>query len=363
MMRHQWLSVLCGIVWLCLGQHRILAAQLGAVEKDFNFHANGLLLDPNRPLLYASTNSGLEIINTTTLDVVKFLPIAFSSYGMSLSADNGKLYIAGGVSNSLTVLDTGAQTFLPSVQVGSPVYAVATGLNNRLFVVDGSTFQRVDQIDASSGQKAGPPVLNFAYSGGLKTSPDHSTLYYATYGLSPGDLYKIDVSTTTPNVLYHNAGDIGENGQQLALSKDGSMVAYVCGYGDGGYQIPNFLTQGMTLKNIFPTGAYPNALAFSPDGKLAYALHSLYPTAVDVYDTATSARVGQFDAADRGSNMIVDNTGQHLFVSFDGVYYGNSDLIAYGTGVVVPEPSALVLGFAALASLGLVTLRKSYPRV
>jgi DNA-binding beta-propeller fold protein YncE len=353
MIRHQLLSLLCGIVWLCPGQHEVQAAQLGAVEKDFSFHANGLLLDPNRPLLYASTNSGLEIINTNTLSVVNFLPIPFPSYGMSFSADNSRLYIAGGVSDSLTVLDTQAQAFLPSVQVGSHVYAVATGLSNRLFVVDGNSFQRIDQIDANSGQPVGPPVLSYAYSGGLKTSPDHTTLYYATYGLSPGDLYKIDVSTTTANVLYHNAGDIGENGEQLVLSPNGSMVAYVCGYGDGGYQIPNFRTQDMTLKNIFPTGAYPDALAFSPDGKLAYALHTIYPTAVDVYDTTTSARIGQFAAADNGSDMIVDNTGQHLFVSFDGVYYNDSDLIAYGTGVV-PEPSTLLLGLIGAGGVGIV---------
>ncbi len=340
--------VLVIVSTLC--ERTLAVSPLGTIEKDFHFHANGLLLDPNQPLLYASTNSGLEIINTNTLTVVNNLPIPYPSFAMTLSLDGSKLYIAGGVSDSLTVMNTQTQTFQPSVYVSGPVYSVAAGLNNRLFVSGSS--QSTLQVDATTGASVGPNLPNSFDIGGLQISPDHKTLFAATYGISPGSLYKFDVSTNTPSLLWSNGNqDIGENGQQLVLSPDGKMVAYVCGYGDGGYQIPNFSTANMTLKNIFPTGAYPNALAFSPDEKFAYALHSDYPTAVNVYDTTTSALVGQFNAADRGHNMLVDNSGQHLFVSFDDVYNNNSDLIVYGTGHAVPEPSTWLLAATAIVCL------------
>jgi len=94
-------------------------------------------------------------------------------------------------------------------------------------------------------------------------------------------------------------------------------------------------------------------MAFSPDDRFAYALHTIYPTAVDIYDLSTFARVGQFSIVDRskvmtmdqsgqhlfdshhlGSKvMTMDQSGQHLFVAFDGVYYGHTEVRVYDTGL------------------------------
>jgi hypothetical protein len=250
--------------------------------------------------------------------------------------------------------------------VGDFASSVATGLNNRLFVATASNTwfnSVVKQIDAASGLSRGPNVLNggSVYSGALQISPDGTSLYYATYGLSPGDLYKFNVAGTTPVLLYHNSQDIGENGEQVVLSPDGSMVAYVCGYGYNGYQIPNFSAGSMSVKGVFATGAYPDALAYSPDGKFAYALHSVYPTAVDVYNTSSYALVGQFPAMDRGFDMMVDHTGQHLFASYTSTYFGQNNLVAYATAYSVPEPSTLVIlasGIVFISKRGKVLKRR-----
>jgi DNA-binding beta-propeller fold protein YncE len=224
---------------------------------------------------------------------------------------------------------------------------VAAGNNNRLFVGTANStwfFSVVKQIDAATGSSTGPNVLGMGsvYSGNLQISPDRSTLYYATHASSPGDLYQFDVSGPTPSLLWHNSEDIGENGEQLVLSPDGSMVAYVCGHGYQGYNIPNFSTANMTLQGRFATGAYPDALAYSPDGKFAYALHSGSVYAVDVYVTASSSLVGQFTSKDQGSDMFVDHSGKHLFVSYDGTFHNFSNLVVYSTAYSVPEPSSLL---------------------
>jgi DNA-binding beta-propeller fold protein YncE len=231
------------------------------------------------------------------------------------------------------------------------VSQVAVGLQNRLYVLGAgsSGWGQIAQIDATSGASVGPNVPVSVYSGGIQISPDRSTLYYATYGLSPGSLYRINVFTTTPTVTWTNGSDIGENGQDLVLSHDGSMVSYVCGYGYQGYRIPNFQTSNMSLLGIFDTGAYPNALAFSPDDSLAYALHTLYPSAVDVYGTETYKLLGQFGIADRSSLMATDQSGRDLFVSFNGTYNNVTNTIVYATGT--PEPSGLVLLVAGAAGL------------
>ncbi|MGO9109542.1 MAG: PEP-CTERM sorting domain-containing protein [Thermoguttaceae bacterium] len=325
----------------------VKASTLGTLEATYGFHASGLLADPERPYMYATAGSELEVINTNTLAISASVSLPGTAAGMAMSADGSKLYIGG--SNGVYVVNAQTDSLLSTLSLGYPVSQVAVGLNNRLYVLGDS---QLAQVDATSGASTGPNVPVYIYSGGIQISPDSTTLYYATYGLSPGSLYKINVSTTTPQVTWsNNYVDYGENGEDLTLSRDGSMLSYVCGYGYQGYQIPNFRTSDMSVMGVFDTGAYPDALAYSPDGKYAYALHTVYPTAVDVYDTATYQDVGQFAVADRSSLMDLDASGRDLFVSFNGGYYGDTNVSVY----LIPEPGTLVLlsvGALGLAACG-----------
>jgi hypothetical protein len=305
------------------------ATPAGIVDATYSFGASDFFVDPSRPYVYATSGSSVKVINSSTLAVVASISLPGNGYGMTMSPDGGKLFIAGGSSGSIFVLDAGTWAALPSLTVSDSPTDVAMGLNNRLYVLGSGIYQ----INATTGVSTGPNVpADFTYSGALRISPDRKTLYYADFGISPGSLYKFDVSTTNPVTVFVNGTDIGENGEQLALSDDGSMVAYVCGYGDGGYQIPNFRTSDMSLLGVFPTGAYPDCLAYSPDGKYAYALHTIYPTAIDIYDTSSYADVGQFPVVDQAKVITADQTGQHLFVAFDGIYYGHTEVRVYDTG-------------------------------
>ena len=107
----------------------------------------------------------------------------------------------------------------------------------------------------------------------------------------------------------------------------------------------------MSIIANYSTGAYPDALAYSPDGSIVYALHSVYPTAIDLYSTDTGVLLGQFPAADRGFLASVDNTGQHLFVGYDSVYYNDATLKVYS----VPEPAFC----AVLIALPFLARRRS----
>ena len=322
--------LLAVVIFVSLGGHRTCwATGAGTVDAVYSFSATGFLVDPFRPYVYASCGASLEVINSSTLAVERSVSLPAASYGMAMSPDGSKLFIAGGSSQSVFVLDCQTWGLLPSLSVGDSPTDLAMGLNNRLFVLG----SRLSQVDATTGASVGPDAPVYPYSGALRISPDRKTLYYADFGLSPGTLYKLDVSSTTPTLVWHNGVDIGENGEQLALSHDGSMVAYVCGFGYNGYQIPNFRTSDMSLLGVFPTGAYPDCLVYSPDDKYAYALHTIYPTAVDIYDVSNYARVGQFPVVDQANVMTTDQTGQHLFIAFNGVYYGHTEVRVYDTGL------------------------------
>lgn len=87
-------------------------------------------------------------------------------------------------------------------------------------------------------------------------------------------------------------------------------------------------------------------------------MHTIYPTAVTVYNTASYQAVGQFNVADRSSLEDVDASGRDLFVSFNGVYYGVTNTVVYATGVSVPEPSTFVLIAAGVLGIAAYTWRK-----
>jgi DNA-binding beta-propeller fold protein YncE len=318
------------------------AAAPGTLDAVYGFSANNFFVDPFQPYVYVTTSNAVKVINSGTLAIQISIPLSPPSYGMTMSPDGSKLYIAGGLSQSVAVLDTHTWNLLTNLSVGYNVQDVAMGLSNRLFVLGG----RLSQIDATTGASTGPDVPVSPYSGALRMSPDRRTLYYGNFGLSPATVYKVDVSSATPTIVWQSSG-LGENGEQLALSHDGSMLAYVCGYGYLGYQIPNLRTSDMSVLGVFPTGAYPDCAAYSPDGGLAFALHTIYPTAVDIYSTTNYALVGQFSVVDRAKIMTTDQTGQHLFVGFDGVYYGHTEVRVYDTGNSPPvagSPFIKVIG-------------------
>ena len=119
-------------------------------------------------------------------------------------------------------------------------------------------FNRIETTGASTGPSIGGFLV---YSGSMEISPDRNTLYYADYGLSPGTIYKFDVSGPTPVLVYETPFDaVGENGQDLELSHDGTFLSYATGGGQNGTQIAKFRTSDFATLGSFNTGAYPRQM-------------------------------------------------------------------------------------------------------
>src|SRR5688500_3146796 len=127
----------------------------GDIVKTYDWGGAAFVSHPTRPIVYASAPAlnAVAIIDTTNLSVRRTVFIGSNPSGMALSPDGSRLYVANSGSTFVGVLNTAAETALPSLQMPAQPTDLEFGLDNRLFVLAGGG---VLQRDATTGASAGP---------------------------------------------------------------------------------------------------------------------------------------------------------------------------------------------------------------
>jgi YVTN family beta-propeller protein len=319
------------------------------------FHATDYAADLSRPYVYATIeyNNAVAVINTNTATVVQTISLPGSPQGLAISPDGQSLYVTDFSNQSIDVINTQSLSLTRSVSIANKPYDVAVGLNNRLYVLDTNAFgqQQLQQIDALTGNAAGSD-LNGAtiHAGNLQISPDQNTLYYAQSGLSPSRMFAFDVTTTSPTL--QRSVQTGFGGKGMVLTNDGAVAAH-----------PNLTPTDVTLYrssdfaplSSFHVDGYPGEMSFSPNGALAYVSDTNSPPRMEIFNTATSASIANFNILDAADTVYVDPSGRNLFVSFNPLYDVATNTVIYDTGV--PEPTTLLL--AAIVSFTVILSRRS----
>ena len=111
-----------------------------------------VVVDSSRGLVYFDATSGeypptgysFGIINATTHEVVKVLPLNVSAGPMVLDQRSGDVYVAG--STSIAVLDGGNHTFVRDIELGRPILSIAhdSSVSGDIFVTSGNTLFALD---------------------------------------------------------------------------------------------------------------------------------------------------------------------------------------------------------------------------
>ena len=284
---------------------------------------------------------------TDTISLPGLTPDDEDGRPMTLSPDGHTLYIADYTNNDIDEIDTQSLSLIRTLPVNSP-FAIAAGLDNRLYISQLGPEQGVIQIDATSGAAVGNPLPDVSNASWLQMSPDQKTLYVANAMLTPTQVLRFDVTTTTPPLPYQG-GFLLNNGVGLNLNHTGTMIA-----APGG-------TNGVTMLDaptLFPLGVldaspgFPVAATFSPDDKLVYVSVQFPSYAIDVFDTTTFSQVGQFATPSLAGLKTVDTSGRELFVSFADAVQSFDGTIVYDTGV--PEPATILLAGIAICGFALV---------
>ena len=231
--------------------------------------------------LLAVTNNGqsvqsIQLIDPSTETVLDTKVVPKSWYGLQFSADEKKLYAAGGHDNWILefAVENNKLTLQDSIIIGKKwpnkigpagialddakqILYVVTRDDKSLYIIDLKTKKVTKQF--SLGGEAYACVL----------SPDQKELYISCWGcdkLYVFDTEKVNVITEIP---------VGDNPNEICLSKNGKLL-YVANSNDNSVSIINVAqrkvveTLNAALYPDAPNGSTTNGLALSTNEKTLY---------------------------------------------------------------------------------------------
>jgi DNA-binding beta-propeller fold protein YncE len=292
----------------------------GQLVATFNFGAGAMVYDYTRNRVYATVpaSNSVAIIDAQQLLLLKMIFVGSNPQDLTISPDGSRLYVAnsGATVNGIGIVDLNNLVALPAFTTSNTVWSVFAGLSNQLYALSGSC---IYILNATNGSVVGQFLNSFdIYSGAIRGTPDHKTLFYGQFGLEPSSLTRIDISATNP--VVEETTSPGENGESLNVSPLGHYVVFPNGYP---YDIPLFCTTNLNLTfGTFNTGAFPSQATFDPAERYLYEQHS--GGSVGVWNVSTFVKIGSIPA--NGSPMLVDSTGELLFIS------NGSTIEVLGTG-------------------------------
>ena len=287
-------------------------------------------------------------------NLVATVPNIYGAYGMTINA--GELYIAESSTGRVVQLPLGNIGLAPTIVASGlvdPTWLVYSG--GKLWAAEQSSnsWGNVASVDPGSGKVA---TLGSFYEPDLAVSPgDPSTLFVAEDGISPGSVYRYDVSGTTPALVASNTFTDQENIEGLAISPDGTRLIPASGYP---YKFEELSASTLNADGlIYPGAAYPAAVAVSSSGMLATGLSgydatdlSVYPLGKPAASFTASAVPGSVDGGIVSHGLALNADATRMFAVSAPVGSSTNDSFA---ALALYPPTATISAPAAAQTYAL----------
>ena len=298
-------------VWVSAGNSVLITSRTGQVKKTVTgiFGANGLTLGPDAQSVYVSSGSAAAIVEVSVAGAITGSWTSQGCPGKSAIAA-GALYYAYGCASD------------------------ATGVG-RLDLTAHTDTSVLTSSSAQSLTAAGSRLVT--YTSGLGRDVTSYTIG------ADGSLTKN--ASMRSDMIY-----------DAELSPDGSQVI-TTDYDHVGYNVARYDATTLALNGTFATGAYPNAVAWSPDGtRFAGVLNASYETRpVQVFSAADGTAVtrsiaagtASYESQARAASWSAD--GKYIFSLVQG-YSGAASLIV--TPAAGQATSALTVSVTPAGAYG-----------
>lgn len=286
--------------------------------------------------------AGAMVVHGTSLYVVERNVGAIEAIDLATLADTGP--VAAGLAQPGWLAFAGGKLWVSVNNSATWVQLASVGLDGAVTVFSNTSYYEPD----------------FA-----TTPADPNALFVAEDGLSPGAVYRLDVSSGSPTVVSSNTFTDQSNIEQLAVSPDGTRVIPAAG---APYNFEELSASTLKADGIvYPAQPYPSAVAVGGDLVATGLDHGYSSPDISVYKlgipqatfTATTNNAnGTANVVPHGLALSAD--GSRLFaVTADDVYASEFHLWIFGlpptataTSVSVsPSPSGFGQAVTATATV------------
>ena len=251
--------------------------------------------DRSRLIASVPDNHQLVVVDTQTLRVVELVAMPGAPYGLGMSIDGSRLFVALNRANSIAVVDLADMSYT-TVDLGlasgdDRTYDVEEVAPDKLLVTsspgsNGSAFVVLLELDQ------GNALTRVAGGRSVRASPiievDRDNQFaYVGEGFSPNSLYKLDIGQNdVPLILEDDHGDISGSDQPV-LKADGSRIHLTSG---------QILRTGSFAEELTLTIPGTGAVGSNPDRLYVISGRFTSPMQLAAFDWDAAEPVGAMES-------------------------------------------------------------------
>lgn len=226
--------------------------------------------DSSRAYVYAiaKNSNKFYVLDDETFEILEEITVGSKPTSIEISADNNKAYVANSGGSSISVInleslekeDNINTSIKPYDLEATETHLYATHANNQWgngVIIDVTNNQEIGEF----GSYFYPNSSASLYANALiELSPDEDYLYVTEKGLSPANIYQVDISNPqVPFISNRTAhGDIGSNLKNIKISNDGQYLYLAAGWP---YAVQVVRTSDLKIEATMDTSAYPTDIA------------------------------------------------------------------------------------------------------
>jgi YVTN family beta-propeller protein len=258
-------------------------------------YALGLAVNPNGSKIYVA-DSLISVINTSTNTISSFINTnngigTANPYGVCISKDGSKLFVANYGNNTATIINTATETILATINVGNNPMAICVNSDGSKVYVTNFSDSTVSVIDANSYSVL--TTINVgANPNAICISPDDSKIYVSNMN-GPS----VSVINSATNTVVSTITTI-LRAQGISLSSDASKLYVMDSYSNS---VSVINTSNYNISMNISVGEWPTSFG---------NFISIYPTICLAYYTT------DYDSILNTFTLNVDSLSSSLAVGF-----------------------------------------------
>ncbi|HTA56525.1 MAG TPA: Ig-like domain-containing protein, partial [Candidatus Baltobacteraceae bacterium] len=260
----------------------------------------------------------LDVIDITTNQIVKQIPITTINEPLGITPDQSRVYVPDNAGSVLDVIDTTTNTLVNTIPVGNGTTAVVINPNGKFGYVSDLNDGNVVVFNVATSAVVATVPIGFS-AGWISITPDGALVYAASD--SDGRVAVINTSTNTLSTTITLNAPVGQPAVGCVsgptFNPEGTLgyFSLLCsGNTFNGNTINVLSIPSNTLVAQITVGTGPFQSAISPDGSRLYSANAVANT-VSVINTATNAVIATVPMPGHSQSIAVTPDGAHVYVA------------------------------------------------